>query len=283
MDVTVLTCTGGRPEAFALCELYMARQTRQDFHWIVVDDVEEPTACTMGQTVIRREPFWTPGKRNTLLQNFIVGLEAVTDDGVVVVVEDDDWYAPDWIEFIAKMPRQEKPLVGEGWTIYYHVGFRCFRRNHNSRHASLCATAFRTELIPKIIKMATSSGRPFIDLELFKGMPELARVIDGNRVVGIKGLPGRPGTTKAHATMQTRHEAFDPGLVRLREWIGDDANRYAKFYNPALAEVPRYVSRQKPQMSRRQRRQARPKTAQEIKRELARERWLKLERQRRRQ
>ena len=36
--ITVITCTGDRPEAFKLCRTWMSRQTRKPDQWIVVDD-----------------------------------------------------------------------------------------------------------------------------------------------------------------------------------------------------------------------------------------------------
>ena len=59
MELTILTCTGDRPEQFRHCEVYVARQTLQATRWIVVDDGRTPTVVTMGQSVIRRSPSAT--------------------------------------------------------------------------------------------------------------------------------------------------------------------------------------------------------------------------------
>ena len=98
MPLTLITPTGGRPEAFALCERWMGRQTyRGDVQWIVVDDCEEATVVTMGQTVIRPQPWWKLGAPTTQYANVRAALELVKHDKIVHI-EDDDWYGPTYLE-----------------------------------------------------------------------------------------------------------------------------------------------------------------------------------------
>jgi hypothetical protein len=66
--VTLLTVTGGRPEAWGLCKRWMAAQTVQPDRWIIVDDVGDVPEATIQVT-----PRWQPGQ-NTQARNLLAGL-----------------------------------------------------------------------------------------------------------------------------------------------------------------------------------------------------------------
>lgn len=86
MSLTVLTPTGSRPEAFALCEKWMARQTYKGaIQWICADDGDVPTRFTMGQKVIYRDA--KPGVV-TLADNLLAAIGHVEGEKVVVVEDD---------------------------------------------------------------------------------------------------------------------------------------------------------------------------------------------------
>ncbi len=42
LRLTLVTCTRDRPEAFALTELWISRQTIKPHEWLVFDDGNEP-------------------------------------------------------------------------------------------------------------------------------------------------------------------------------------------------------------------------------------------------
>lgn len=78
----LLTATGARPEAWALCEQWMARQDYAGpVHWVIVDDGETPQPITFSRdgwtlTVIRPLPRWKQGM-NTQCRNMLAGLEKI--------------------------------------------------------------------------------------------------------------------------------------------------------------------------------------------------------------
>ena len=74
--IIAITPTGGRPEAFLLCEMWMARQTRQPDLWIVVDDVEPQTSCTMNQIHIAPTEPWNDGP-STQHRNILLALDYI--------------------------------------------------------------------------------------------------------------------------------------------------------------------------------------------------------------
>jgi hypothetical protein len=230
-QVYVITCTGARPEAFALCEKYMRRQTLKDWTWIVVDDYEHATPCTMGQTVIRPEPFW-PGNsvHNTLNRNMVAGLRAVGtgSEDYVIFVEDDDWYSPTYLaEQVAALSSfSDKQMVGQIPACYYHVKIGVYKVFDNRDHASLCQTAIRGTLVPALIELCESGD--WIDVTFWGRKASVSHTYAGNKsVVGIKGLPGRPGVSAVHRTLGGSGWVGDPDGDTLRDWIGaEDALTY---------------------------------------------------------
>ncbi len=218
-SITIITPTGGRPEAFALCECWIGRQRWSgELQWIVVDDGPEPTPCTLGQTVIRPEPLWSEGQ-NTQARNLLAALPHVKHDRILIV-EDDDWYAPDYFEIMAAR-LEESALVGERDTPYYHIAGR-YLVNPNERHGSLFQTGMRGSILP-CLESACARGERFLDITLFRDGDGKLFPSSG-RSVGIKGLPGRPGIGMGHRHWMGWQEDRDSKV--LRQWVGADAEAY---------------------------------------------------------
>jgi hypothetical protein len=231
--ITILTPTGSRPEAFALAERWMVQQTLWAdpafaIQWIVVDDGLSPTPVSLGQTVIRPTPLWVPGNPNTQYRNLELGLAQAKGE-IIVCWEDDDWYGPRYLE---ETWHQIKGygLCGETPSRYFNVLRRVFRmftngaHNVNARHASLCQTAFHRDFLPQVRKAWARGNYP--DLELWRS--ERGNLYLGQQVVGIKGMPGRLGVTRAHRGIGVGWKG-DPRLERLQQWIGKDSEVYEKY------------------------------------------------------
>ena len=225
--LTLLTATGARPQAWAICERLMAAQDYAGpVTWIIVDDGPDPQPVTFKRdgwqlVVIRPAPLWQPGQ-NTQARNLLKGLEAVAPGARLVICEDDDHYRADWLTHVdAQLDRAE--LVGECQARYYNVALRKGRQLRNNGHASLCSTAMRGAALATF-RQVCRPGRQFIDIDLWKRHPS-RHLFTGNRVVGIKGLPGRGGIGMGHRDNFVG--TADPNLTLLRQWIGDDVELYA--------------------------------------------------------
>lgn len=222
--LTLLTPTGCRPEAWAICEKLMMGQTYQGpVRWIIVDDGEVPQPISFkrdGWTleVIRPKPFWKKGQ-NTQARNLLAGLEHVVNNERLVCVEDDDNYGA---EYLADVDRwlEKADLVGEMKARYFNVQTGIGKQLHNTKHASLCSTAMKGMAI-KIFRESCSKNTKLIDLDLWSTYKVRKYLSDTKHVVGIKGLPGRGGIGCGHRMTGGAHSV---GL--LREWIGDDAAIY---------------------------------------------------------
>lgn len=236
--VSVITPTGGRPQAFRLAEKYMASQTyRGPLEWIVVDDCIRPTVCTMKQIQVhvRVEPFWEARGKITLARNMAVGVR-VAKHPRIVVWEDDDWYGPKWLE-ICLNRLERAPLVGENSSRYYNIPRRCFAEFPTRRHSSLCQTAFRREIIP-LVESSYLRAVTHVDLDIWGRWdgPKILETPSG-QCVGIKGLPGRPGVGVGHRPTGGNWTS-DPRGDLLSVWIGKDAdNYYAARQQPGAGNI----------------------------------------------
>jgi hypothetical protein len=222
----LLTATGARPEAWALCERWMAAQTYAGpVVWVVVDDgpVAQPVRFERaGWTldVIRPTPLWCEGQ-NTQARNLLTGLAAIDRRHPLLVIEDDDHYAADWLEHASEQLSHAE-LVGEVRARYYNLALRRGQQLSNTQHASLCASAMRDGAIDAFERACHGSPK-FIDIVLWRAHPS-RHLFGGHRVTGIKGLPGRSGIGMGHrGDFSGVHDA---GGSLLSQWIGDDARFY---------------------------------------------------------
>jgi glycosyltransferase involved in cell wall biosynthesis len=227
--VTLITCTGGRSLAFRFCEKWIRRQTyRGEVQWIVVDDCEPETMLDMGQEQIRPTPFWRPGKV-TLSRNLAAALPHVRHEKILFI-EDDDWYGPEYVAHMVEALDQA-PLAGQTPSRYYNVAARKWRLYEGGRHASLCQTGIRTNLLPDL-HAALRTGA--IDMHLWARAGTLGLLWQAMDVVGIKGMPGRKGIGVGHRPSEKWHDDLD--LQQLTAWIGaQDAGLYAPFHHRRLA------------------------------------------------
>lgn len=231
MLVSLLTPTGGRPEAFKLCEKYVARQTyKGPLEWIVIDDMEPKTVCTMGQKQVAGPKPWRPGI-NTQRPNMDLALQLAKGD-YIFVWEDDDWYAPNYIETMLFLLKKWD-AVGEANNRYYALQDRSYIWFNNTNHASLCSTAIRRSLLPKLEEAVNSGENPFFDTGFWNRVRNehlnAAMILNTRLNVGMKQLPGRTGIGAGHHNTKEQGFTRDPMFVMLKNWVGEeDAKDYIK-------------------------------------------------------
>lgn len=229
MSVSLITPTADRPVAFALCERFIARQTRKPDEWIVADGGQQTGApSTMGQKHIH-EPG-PPGVEN-FARNLLNGIHAATGD-VIIFVEDDDAYLPKHLEsLVTALARSPEALAaGDDRQHYYNVARRCWRAFDNIG-ASLCQTAIRREALPAFeaaVRQCLERKVYGIDTTFWRSLPrERWAIVRSGTCVGIKGLPGQIGLGIGHRPGEGWHA--DSELIKLREWIGNDVEIYRGF------------------------------------------------------
>jgi len=241
MKITAITLTGDRPLAFSLCRKWMVSQTRQPDQWIVVDDGVWPMYPPMFCEYIRRERQPSDPK-HTLVLNMIEAVKKVTGDAVVVM-EDDEYYSPRYIEEMARR-LDHYEIVGIGRSKYYYVPTGGYIRHDNLGHASLAQTAFRSSFMYEFRSIL--NGDSFLDVRLWTIVngPRASlcdarnrsererRTKDGRGIIfddgeenclylGIKGMPGRAGIGSGHKPQAYGKHDKDRSI--LKKWIGVEA------------------------------------------------------------
>jgi hypothetical protein len=221
--VYLITPTGGRQKSLNLLAMYIERQTYQGpMTWLVCDDCDPPSflphmRCAV--EVIR--PPWRWGKGdNTQSRSLCALLDRVPDDADVIVMEDDDWYGPNYVQ--AQVDRlRAYELVGEGPTIYFNPVANRWRRMPRRNATSLCETAMKGAALSLFRKVA-KNNRKMIDIRLWQDFRGSKRIFERVNVVGMKGLPGRGGIGVGHS--KGFGEPAPP--CALRALIGNDAAHY---------------------------------------------------------
>lgn len=250
MNLTVLTTACHRPEAWALSEKFMARQTVKPMQWIVLDDDDQKTECTMGQDY----HHWPECRgRGSLTRKIVKAVNSGLIKGDAVVIwENDDAYAQDYLEMVEKW-LAEADIAGEGNALYYNVQHRKWFEHKNHQHASFCSTAFRTSVIPLLLK-ACNTDDPYVDWRLWNLVqnPLKKKVwmprdhLPGGRLcVGMKGMPGKIGYGTGHTIEWMKGCKPDPDLVKLTQLIGKFAEAYAPFYingSAPIMDTKKYLS-----------------------------------------
>ena len=215
-DVTLITPTGDRHASFALLERWIARQTlspvMQVMQWIVVDDGGTPTPCTADQCYVRRART-ASDPRHTLPCNLLAALPHV-DSNFVLIIEDDEWYAPEYVSFMLQALQQSADLVGLRRSHYWCLQRRAWLELVHPRHASLCRTGF-TRCAFGDVERACAHMSAGIDLLLWRALwGPRAQLLDeaGNLNVSIKNVPGR----QRHSRL--RGWTPDPHCEKLIAW-----------------------------------------------------------------
>jgi len=229
MKITLVTPTCDRPEAFELCEKWMARQTVSIHQWIVLDDGINPAKCTMGQVhMLFGEE--TRGKQSLArkIRYLMETPQAITGDAIAFI-EDDDWYSPNYLQVAASRLGDYNQMIGEAYALYYNVRDMHWHMHTNDRHASLCQTVLKRSFFPELLKVVKNDLDPFIDVRLWGDTdPSLTRMIfipdPKPTLVGIKGI--YQGYGIGHSK---RLPHYDDGGNKLSQLIGADAKEYRKF------------------------------------------------------
>lgn len=189
---------------------YIERQTRQPDELIIVDD----------QT----------GMQQDLTKRIKIGIDRAFEAGcnIALVMEDDDWYHPDyikhtinnWIEF-------GKPdLVGQGYTDYYHIGVQKYTRLNHPGRASLMSTLINLESIYDF--KFPPDDHVFLDVKLWKQLKGKTFIPAKPIAVGIKHGIGNTGG-KGHDRNWSMYQK-DSDFSVLKALIGKDAEFYEQYF-----------------------------------------------------
>lgn len=242
MTVTALTCTGDRPLCLNLLSGWMKNQTVQPDQWIIIDDGRVPYKplgdCDYVYRLTERSD-----PKHTLGVNIKTALKYIKGD-VILFIEDDEYYAPRYIEtMLEKIQNYE--IVGLCRSKYYNLRTKRYYVNPNLGHASLAQTGLKVKNL-RVLE-SVIDGDAFIDVRLWAAFGGKSRsdnkmivpakgiqVGNGKGIlfddglkdclyVGMKGMPGRVGIGAGH---RSNGGIPDRNNEMLKIWMPNDYETY---------------------------------------------------------
>lgn len=232
--IDILTPSGDRPVQFSLCIDWMRAQTFSGpVHWVIIDDslyghYDTPTMPSNWQiTHIKIHRDKLPERTSQGL-NLHEGLLHVKYDNIVMV-EDDDYYHPKWVE-LCNEHLSHCDIFSRENIIFYNLKNRTFwDKNYKVKNTSLMVqTAMKRKFVEDLKEICLHPENMYeIEHCLWRlATNKFFLPKDGNEyVIGIKGLLlGRSGMTKMHNQILPSH---DPEYSYLKKTIGEiNANKY---------------------------------------------------------
>lgn len=198
MNISVLIPTrGDRPQFLSNAHRLLEAQTLKPTHVEVVDD---PPA-----DLLKKDITW----RYRIGCERILSKNPSTD--AIVLIEDDDWYAPIYLEVISQnWVNSGKPMIyGIGETIYYHLSMRGWYNQVHPTRASAMSTLISAQGARQM--QWPADNYVFTDIELWKKLKGLTFRPPAPISIGIKhgiGLCGGIGHRKDLAQYRTHDKDF---------------------------------------------------------------------------
>lgn len=232
--IALITPTGGRPKQFELCKRWMQQQTyTQPVLWVVVDDcvpitADIPVDFRDNWEIVRIYPTikWEVGK-NTQASNLkcaINELKKRSDITHIFIVEDDDYYRPEYLERMMNL-FGEYDLIGERNTLYFNKQECKVRNMNNTTRSSLFQSAFTFSIL-SIFDKIILQNKTHIDTQLWKQVRN-SNLIDHGLSIGVKGFPGRGGIGVGHReSVYNDLPSIKGDFQKLKMLFGDDYKYY---------------------------------------------------------
>lgn len=210
MKIGVLIPTrGDRAELLKFALNQMERQTRKPD---VIEVVNDPPV----------------NQDKDITWRYRIGCERIFAKGVdvVLLIEDDDWYDPTYIErLVAEWEKSGKPQIfGIEETTYYHLGIKAYNEDKHPGRAS----AMSTLLTRDVLDMKwPRDNYVFTDIELWKNLKGKTCLFERLLSLGIKhgiGVTGGIG----HNKQWTGYNKKDPELTWLKTVVDEEAFEFYK-------------------------------------------------------
>lgn len=189
-------------------ETYIYNQTMQPDSWIVVD---------------HNLPL-----QYDLTARIKHGCELAIADGadLILIMEDDDWYAPEFIETMATEWHQagRPDIIGINSTRYYHIKSQAYVILNHPERASLMSTGVSSKAMQQF--NWPDDDFIFLDIPLWHHLK--GHLFSAELSVGIKHGVGRTGGVgHKHDWVQY---SKDKDWAMLRKWIGEDSEFYEQYF-----------------------------------------------------
>lgn len=211
MKVGVLIPTrGDRPLFMANCKRQLAKQTLQPAKVVIVDYVPFTKECDITQ---RYRKGYDQLRKQEL--------------DVIALMEDDDYYAPDYLQLITdEWVKAGRPdLFGTTYTIYYNIKLSAWLTFHHHTRSS----AMSTLIAPDLNFKWCVDHEPYFDIHIWHEIKNRKLFRPEKHIcLGIKHGEGLCGG-QFHTNRYDRYEEKDPEKKFLQEHM--DPESFAFYSN----------------------------------------------------
>jgi glycosyltransferase involved in cell wall biosynthesis len=215
MKLAVITPTRDRLFALSLLSKYIERQTHQPDLWIIVTDGKIPEMAASSSCIISSAPY-AGSPLKSFASNLLRGIEIAEENNVdaVMFMEDDDWYAPDYLEKMLKLFDTGAEIVGANYKRYFHIREGYDEKPGTNLAASLARTGISNtqfELFRQVTQRLEKEASYKIDLMFYREADEIGVPIkmltEPSIHLGIKGMynaknNNSKGLTKRHNSLK---------------------------------------------------------------------------------
>jgi len=166
---------GDRPQFLKNCMRMLAAQTIAPAHLEIVNFLPTPTDPLKGElpptdSAVSKSPLGDLGVCD-ITKRYRIGYDRLRGQGfdVIAMIENDDWYSPQYLETMTEMwlRFKEPQLMGTAYTIYYHLKLRAWFEIKHPRRAS----AMNTFIKPDLFIDWPADHEPFTDAHIWKQLP----------------------------------------------------------------------------------------------------------------
>lgn len=165
-----------------------------------------------------------------LTERYRAGFAQLTDMDLVFCIEDDDFYASDYIEtMVREWERNGRPdIIGFDSTIYYHIYAQKYAIMEHEGRASAFCTAIRPAALDEIVWEAIDPL--WFDIGIWQQIQSKAAIkIPAPVAMGIKhGLGDTPGAGHKAGFYRGVREIQDFGMRFFRSYVHGDFGFYAE-------------------------------------------------------
>ncbi|MDI6787114.1 MAG: hypothetical protein QME51_01945 [Planctomycetota bacterium] len=210
IKIAAVIPTRDRPRFLTNALRLIARQS-------TIPDIIEIVDDTLPATSIGRD----------ITLRYRLGCQRAFERGAKVVLcwEDDDWYAPDYIQtmLVNWLSANQPPIFGLNFTVYYHIGRKAWSLLEHPGRASMMST-----LIDKsVLNGSWSASTAFLDLYLWEKHKGQAIGLSRTINIGIKHGIGICAGVGHNKNFLYDHQ--DEDYQFLRNILGSDEESL-KFY-----------------------------------------------------
>jgi hypothetical protein len=190
-------------------------------------------AQTLKPAIIEVINYPATSKDCDITPRYRAGYELMRRKGldVIAFIENDDWYAPDYLETQTREwnERGRPDIFGHDYTIYYHIRkFAHLTMRHVTR-----SSAMNTLIVPNLNLTWCADNDPYTDIWLWQhcGLQRLVYRPEKHVCMGIKHGVGMSGGA-CHTTQLDFFKDDDPDKSFLRSVLDPESFKfYSQYFN----------------------------------------------------